>query len=375
MKKDMKFTPPHKIGDNQIIARRRESNIELLRLVSMFNILVYHFFLHGDLGMQINIYQAIVTIIHIGVICFVLISGYFGIHTKIKSIINLYCLVAFYGVVLYLVSVFISGKFDFYGIKAILPFGKGFYWFIIVYFQLYLIAPFLNKIIDKLSHKEFIIIILVFAYFSFYLGLIMKDSTFVNGHNLANFIFIYLIGRYLRLYKNVKEAERKENLKKSLLCYLVVAIGVFLSIAFAPNIISKIITRLSFPYNSPVLIIMAVLVFNIFRNIKIQSQIINYAATSALAIYLLHENPCTNKYVYAPLKIWYETQSGFVFACSLITYALAVFFVCIFIDKVRIKIVELLRLEKISEIIEIKILHLWEKFWSNSDRLNDKTNQ
>ncbi len=76
--------------------KTRASNFELLRLVCMFYIVLHHFIVHGlksagYWGEAINIYSVISnSFIIVGVNCFVLISGYFGIQSSWKGFIHLY---------------------------------------------------------------------------------------------------------------------------------------------------------------------------------------------------------------------------------------------------------------------------------------------
>lgn len=84
----------------------RQSNIELLRIISMFFVLVVH---SNYMGVSIlyNSPYTIETFIRflaeaiaiIGVNCFVLISGYFGIHLNIRKILHFIFIVYFYSLI------------------------------------------------------------------------------------------------------------------------------------------------------------------------------------------------------------------------------------------------------------------------------------
>ena len=64
----------------------RESNFELLRLIAMFFIVLYHSLLKFIAVVDDNpIYQAMFLSLHVAVICFVLISGYFHIKPSVRS--------------------------------------------------------------------------------------------------------------------------------------------------------------------------------------------------------------------------------------------------------------------------------------------------
>lgn len=72
------------------VCKQRESSFELMRLVSMFLIVLYHlflFFLHPLY--ENDFYKAIQIPLHIGVLLFVLISGYFGIKATPKGLLKL----------------------------------------------------------------------------------------------------------------------------------------------------------------------------------------------------------------------------------------------------------------------------------------------
>ena len=86
----------------------RRSNFELLRLVSMLMVVNLHSFWGYEHGMGIG--QAVDFFRESACICavdaFILISGYWGIKWRFKSLFNLLFQVAFYSFVIYGLSVF-----------------------------------------------------------------------------------------------------------------------------------------------------------------------------------------------------------------------------------------------------------------------------
>lgn len=77
--------------------KTRNSAIELLRLLAMFMIVYYHLILFFIEPIDSNpIYKAIQIPLHIGVILFVLISGYFGIRPSYRGFFKILCIVAVY---------------------------------------------------------------------------------------------------------------------------------------------------------------------------------------------------------------------------------------------------------------------------------------
>lgn len=75
-----------------MVAKIRSSNFELLRIVSMSFIVMYHFLCYiyiTETHETETIYRALWLPLHIGVICFVLISGYFHIRPTVKGAMKL----------------------------------------------------------------------------------------------------------------------------------------------------------------------------------------------------------------------------------------------------------------------------------------------
>ena len=73
----------------------RNSNIELLRIIAMMFIVIWHISVHAQKG-ELPSHNYIAAITTTGVNLFVLISGYWGIKLKWKSLLNILSIVVFY---------------------------------------------------------------------------------------------------------------------------------------------------------------------------------------------------------------------------------------------------------------------------------------
>lgn len=88
--------------------KERSSNIELLRIVALWMIVVYHIFAfcifqnYQDVSI---FYKAIWLPLHIGVVLFILISGFFRIKPSVKGTVRLLSYMFVYSVPLGLYSV------------------------------------------------------------------------------------------------------------------------------------------------------------------------------------------------------------------------------------------------------------------------------
>ena len=129
-----------------LVKKERESNFELLRLIAMIFIVLYHFCSSVKAGIDTENRWILLgyTIFHIGVPVFILISGYWTIKLSIRKLISfyLYCFLWYlmcYGIsVLFLGEEFILKDF----MMQWFPFSHtGGRQFITYYFWLMLLAP------------------------------------------------------------------------------------------------------------------------------------------------------------------------------------------------------------------------------------------
>lgn len=138
---------------------QRDSNIELCRLVCMFYIVVFHLFIHNkDVTGGLYYTRALTTIFSIGVPVFVLISGYFGIKRSARGLLSIIAQVIFYNVaaVVLCILVFHQDITKENLISIIFPITRTEYWFISSYILLYILAPYLNRLIGHLNQREYV---------------------------------------------------------------------------------------------------------------------------------------------------------------------------------------------------------------------------
>lgn len=104
----------------------------------------------------------------IGVILFILISGYYMIESKFKinKLLKLWIEIFFYSVGIEIFFILIMKKeFSISNIiKSFIPISNNNYWFMTSYFAMYLISPFINKIIksnDTDKNRKILIILFI----------------------------------------------------------------------------------------------------------------------------------------------------------------------------------------------------------------------
>ena len=321
----------------------RDSNVELLRIVCMLMIVIHHFLLHAftvDIENPSAILTpkiAIATIIngfcYIGVNCFLLISGYYGIHCKLKSILNLFLMCAFYGLFGYLIHIYVDdgniGRSLLF--NSLFIFSHNSWWYVSCYVALMLFSPLLNIAIDHLEKRQFQRVLLLLSIFNLYFGWFWGGIDFnLNGYNIEQFIYVYIIGAYIRRY--VSLGYIKCNRWRAIILYVLCA-AIW-------GILTCLQHRLTlykwnaFSYNNPFMIVASVAFFCFMISFSFKNRYFNWLATSALAVYLIQDNAFLRSYIYNFSK---SLGNGNVSDVMLaIVLSVLFLFVVLHVDKIRI---------------------------------------
>ena len=318
----------------------RQSNIEMLRIISMLMILCVHFTgatfplpnimsLKDGSNLSAMTKTTMECFSIIGVNCFVLISGYFGIKLSAKGIINFIFTCLFYSVVTYSIFAFIQPKTYNYSdiINSFRVLTHTDLWFIPAYFCLYLLSPIINRGISNRTKKEFIKIIIALTFINIYIGWGWQSKINPTGYNIMQLMYIYIIGRYIGLH--IKTQHLK--IGKQIALYIVSYILLFASTFICPK-------HMAYAYNSPFVIFTSISFFLIFTTKRYYNPNINFIASSAFAVYLIHKIP----------PIWIELKNLLInntknidnlsFALYWISFVFILFMLCITIDKIRLTI-------------------------------------
>lgn len=192
--------------------RVRQSNMELLRIVAMLLVLAVHvnFFSIGKPSQHEIANNPISSFVRIefealSIVCvnlFVLISGYFGIKLKLKSICNFLFQLFFVWILIYIL-VIVTGynTFTFWSLLTIIIPGWQNGWFIASYLMLLLFSPLLNYFANNSNRKEFKLFLFFFFLIQTTLGWIYPFwNMFNNGYTVISFIGLYLLARYIYIY-------------------------------------------------------------------------------------------------------------------------------------------------------------------------------
>lgn len=346
----------------------RKSNFELMRIISMLMIIMWHLVRQGGIldhtSTTLNVILTYVTtllVVHVN--SFVLLTGYFQCKQEYKfsKFLKLVGLIWFYKVIFLIVTLTFHLKdlTTLEILKNLSPINYGDYWYLQVYVLLYLISPILNRIINNINRKQFQKYLLVLFFMISILPTLTMQEAFNNayGYSLSNFILLYFIGSYLRLYPvNIKKISI--NLKQTLLIFGFCTLG-FISLAFhyfslyiqnfnsVTNYISQILGNM-YCYDSPLVILQTVFYFLIFKNMNIKNnRIINIISKTTLGVYLIHTNHLILSYVYKYFGFTSYMKSSTKILILFIVHSVVLFILCSIIELIRIYLSRLLSKRKI----------------------------
>ena len=271
------------------MSKQRESNFELLRIICIFGITLMHAFslVSGEIS-GFNLYSEIVTesIFNLCVSIFIIISGYFGINFSAERLFKLWITVIEYSIFNYFFNVFVF-RIDVWSItsliKAFMPITTRKYWFIACYIMLYFLSYYINILLEKISKTKFEFLLIINIYIFCIMPTFFEISNMRdNGKGLMNFILMYMIGRYIRMYGG-----DFNNVKK----YIGILIStVLLTICFNIIYYIRLDSGSYFPFskdNSIFIFIGSICVFCVFKNMHFKIKIVNKMATFVFSTYML----------------------------------------------------------------------------------------
>lgn len=291
----------------------RNSNIELLRIIAMFGVIILHYN-NAQIGGAFKYASAIKTnsyILYIlecvfisAVNVFLLISGYYMCSVKkialtkpCQLIVQVIC----FRVASYIIFVLMDEiPYSNQNLKVnFLPVN----YFVILYATLYILIPFINFLINQISIKSFTrLIIILLMVFSIWPTIVDCLIPILNnslsglstismygsqyGYTIVNFILMYLLGAYIsklniNSYTNIKQ--RFTYISHLILCWIILFIWVQYHLTIHKS------TDVIFAYCNPLVITSAILTFILFIKFKPRnSKLINTVAKGSFTVFLSH---------------------------------------------------------------------------------------
>ncbi|MDR3344992.1 MAG: acyltransferase [Oscillospiraceae bacterium] len=384
------------LPSNTLAKPERQMGIDLLRVVSMFMVVLLHVVGRGwvlsakPLSPTWHAGWIIEYLCYGAVNIFALITGYVACKsTKIKyaRTFELWFQGLFYSVLITLYFALFTDVWQGLGvgtnvIRSFFPVATNQYWYLTAYFGYVFFIPFFNRLIERLNKKQFgllvALILIIFSVTAVFPETMNEPFNTERGFSALWLAALYFVGAYLRLYPP------KTSKLRQLGCIVIFAASSLIQwfyragIAFlqkhhagwANSENGKLFFKyfageLLHRYTSPFMVIAAVSLLIFFANLKIKNsaarRAIKFAAPISFGVYLIHMHLQIYRVLiqdkfkdYADLPNWQAV------AYSLLTAAV-IFTVCLFADEIRLLLFKLLHVRQLCDWLDKRLRQLAQR--------------
>ena len=326
--------------------RKRDSNLELFRIVVMLLIVAHHYVVNSEVsGLMksddLNLHSAFFYIFgawgKTGINSFVLITGYFMCTSKItwQKFLKLYLEIKFYYFLILGIFVYFGiSSFTFKNVISLLPFTNIGYSFTNAFMAFYLFIPFLNILVGNLSKRKHqcLIALLLWVY------TILAMAGMVTYNYLSWFVTLFFVASYIRFYGLPYQNNVRFWGWTTFIMFLmsVGSIFVFTLIGKRPSYYFVADSNHLFA------LLLSVSSFMMFKNLEIKyNRWINMIAATTFGVFLIHTRGDDMRH-----WLWYDFidcgghYNDEYFWAYAIGCVLAIFIVCSMIDMLRINLLE-----------------------------------
>ena len=337
---------------------RRNYNLDVLRCLAMFLVVMWHFYYHGMRissvfaagvltgGMGLANYwlsQWLVIVCSACVNLFVLISGYFLVGRPFngKRVILLWLEVFFYGTVIALL-------FSASPVLYLFPIGRTAYWFVPSYVGLVCLAPFLSSLVAALTRPQYkrLLLVLTLLGCTLTMGFPFGDAMGASkGFSLIWFVVLFFFGGYIQRFP-VRMSARTAFLA---------CLGV--SVAAMLLVLVKTLVRQEMVFEKPAYnsfgFFIALFLFIGFRQKKETAAAwakgLSWCAPYVFAVYLISEHPLLRRWLWGELVDWRPLINHWWFIPAMLGAVAAVFVLCVLVDYGRAWLFKLVGLERAAQ--------------------------
>lgn len=206
---------------------------------------------------------------------------------------------------------------------------------VIIYIAVYFLSPYFNLIFDKIDRNFILLLISIFSVYptlveclNIATGIEWNGLSSIgmygsqSGYTIVNFIMLYYIGLYIR--------KREDSILKLKACKLIMLLLIVIAFITLWGSISDNLgleKKLSRIYCNPLVVFEAVLVFILFKKIKVRyNKWINYLASAAFTVFLVHG------YIINHIGIeWAVNQNVIIMLLHVLVSSISIYFLCFFV--------------------------------------------
>ena len=207
------------------VKAERNYGIDMLRLVSMFFVVVIHVLVHGGVmrnakGYNEGVSALLQVVAFCAVNCYAIISGYVcyreeeEIRCHYEKYLKFWIPVFIYSVGITICFLVLTPEIvnlkDV--VNAALPVTTSGYWYVNAYTALFFLIPWINRLIYKVSKKELnqlvCVLFIIFSFYSTFSNLITDTFNLRKGYDFAWLVILYIAGAWIKKNKVNEKGNR-----------------------------------------------------------------------------------------------------------------------------------------------------------------------
>lgn len=292
------------IKNKQILNNEKIVYLDIIRILACFMVIINHtngYILNKSNFLNITFYCLTFALCKIGVPLFFMITGAltldknYSLKKAVKSIFRVLMPVLFLSIVLYIKNVGFSNFNFIYFIKSIIdkPYIAP-YWYVYALIGVYLVIPFLQKMIKNFKFKDYKFFVILFLLVPTFINYIFSYLNININYNIFSAFFsiiisILICGSYISKIKI-----NKKHFVISIFTFFISYILMFLSL-YLPYLSKSQISYKLDSWNAFPVIIMSISIFIIvkylFADKKMSNKVINIIeliSSTTFGIYLIH---------------------------------------------------------------------------------------
>ncbi len=327
---------------------KRESNIELCRIICMLFIIAHHCVLHGGAfemeGMSANRVFALF-LVPIGKLCFdcfLAISCWHLVDQKFSSkrFIKMWTQVLFYSVAFAMAAIGfgVSLKFSNW-VSVWLPMTGNSHGFAASYLAFYLLLPFLSMASEKLNKKQARWLLLLLLYFETGSKIIGYFSSYVQplSSELLLFVLFYVLALNLKRWPLDICSSKKIMFGVFFAIWIGLWMVRFLYIQSPNHGTLQFIMNTMYDESSITNIIGGTALFFFFKNLKIKKNVMmNYFAAGTFGILLMHDHNFFRTVLWKNILHTQEWYYASWLPAAVIAVVIWIYAVGFFIEQIRL---------------------------------------
>lgn len=338
---------------------KKNVNIELLRVISMLMIVYHHYYHHS--GWEFPNYFSTRTIFlrivgtfgKVGVVIFVLITGYFYSQQsfKIKKIFQLSNIARWYSIFSIGIVYFLIDRNFHLSVQeiitAIFPIEYQTYWFLTPYIFVLLLNPFFKNYLVSLEREKKLratVILIIVLHIPSFIGIMSQTEGYFIPNNFIVFIYIVMVGDLIKSYQNELLTIYFKYVVLFFLFSLILII--YKAIIYQPFIIEYLPKMPGFfltDTESINALVFSSTLFIIIMKLKIRGQsLVLLISPLVFDVYLLHDNKFIRPLIWGTIfnnKAFFYSSDLFIRS---LLEPILVFSVCLFFAFIRIRVFNIL---------------------------------